>query len=90
MTHQRRLSLSEEQRQELIQHRDHDPRPFVRERAAALLKIADGHSAHAVARHGLLKARDPDTLYAWLDRFERDGLAGLTGFQQGGPHRRSL
>ncbi len=38
----RALDLTEEQRQELLQLRDHDPRPYVRERGAAILKIAEG------------------------------------------------
>ena len=58
----RLLSLSDAQRQELEHTRDHDHRPYLRERAAALLKIASGQSAHRVARHGLHKRRDPDTL----------------------------
>ena len=56
----RTLTLTEVQRQELLQLRDHDPRPYVRERGAALLKIADGQSPHRVACQGLLKPRDPD------------------------------
>jgi hypothetical protein len=63
----RTVRLSWTQRRELEQARNHDPRPYVRERCAAVLKIADGASAHAVAHQGLLKARDPDTLYAWLE-----------------------
>ena len=55
MPFQRTLDLTESQRQDLQHYRDHDPRPYVRERCAALLKIADGQSPHAVARHGLLK-----------------------------------
>jgi hypothetical protein len=39
----------------------------VRERCGALLKIAAGHSPHAVATQGLLKPRDPDTVYGWLE-----------------------
>lgn len=64
-------------REELEQTRDHDPRPSMRERAAALLKISAGNSANAVAQHGLLKEREPDTVYAWLDRYEAAGLLGL-------------
>jgi hypothetical protein len=86
----RTLDLTEKQRQELEQHRDHDPRPYVRERCAALLKIADGLSPHAVARHGLLKPRDPDTVYSWLDWYERYGFCSIARFQHGGAHRRSL
>jgi hypothetical protein len=58
------VTLTEVQRQELLQLRDHDPRPYVRERGAALLKIAEGQSPHRMARSGLLKRRDPDTVYA--------------------------
>lgn len=75
--HRRTLDLSAAQRAELVAVRDHDLRPYVRERAAALLKIADGQSAHHVARHGLYRPRDPDSLYSWLDRYQAEGLAGL-------------
>jgi transposase len=86
----RTISLTEEQRQELLQLRDHDPRPYVRERAAAILKIADGQSPHYVATTGLLKPRDPDTVYAWLDRYEAEGAAGLIAHPQGGSRGRYL
>ncbi len=74
---QRTLTLSAAQRQELEHARAHDRRPYLRERAAALLKIAQGQAAHHVARAGLHKPRDPDTLYAWLDRYQHAGLRGL-------------
>jgi len=90
MARRRTLELTEAQRQELLHYRDHDTRPYVRERCAALLKIADGQSPHAVARHGLLKSRDPDTVYSWLDWYERYSLWSVTHFQQGGAHRRGL
>lgn len=84
------LELVEAQRQRLEQARDHDPRPYVRERSAALLKIADGASPHWVARHGLLKPRDPDTIYALLHRYETMGFAGVLVRQPGGDRRRCL
>ena len=84
------ILLTEEQRQELLELRDHDPRPSVRERGAALLKIADGQSPHAVATRGLLKPRDPDTVYAWLDRYQSAGVAGLIAHPQGGSRGRHL
>ena len=86
----RSLDLSDLQRADLLHYRDHDPRPYVRERCAAILKVADGQSAHAVACHGLLKPRDPDTLYSWLNHYEEAGLDGLLGSQQGGSRRRGL
>lgn len=74
---QRTLELTPEQRRELEQARDHDVKAYMREKAAALIKIADGMSPHAVACHGLLKPRDPDSVYAWLRRYEEGGLAAL-------------
>lgn len=51
---------------------------YLRERAAAILKVADGLVAAEVARTGLLRPRDPDTVYRWLDRYATEGIAGLT------------
>ena len=90
MAKRRTLALRWEQRRELEEARDHDRRPYLRERCAALLKIADGQSAHAVARQGLLKKRDPDTVYAWLEHYHAEGLAGLVGHRHGGSHRSRL
>jgi hypothetical protein len=72
-----RLELNEDEQHALEQARDHDPRPYVRERAAGLLKIAQGYSAHAVARYGLLKPHHPDTVYRWYHRYREEGLQSL-------------
>jgi transposase len=72
-----RLSLAPAERQDLLALRDAAAKPYLRERAAALLKIADGQSAAAVARTGLLRPRQPDTVYRWLRRFRAEGVAGL-------------
>jgi len=90
MAQRRTVTLTDEQRQELLQHRDHDLRPYVLERCAAILKVADGKAPYWTARHGLLKERDPDTVYNWLTYYESEGLAGLLAHQPGGPRRRSL
>lgn len=74
----RTLLLSPAERTVLIRLRDTGPKAYLRERASALLKVADGHPAAQVARDGLLRERDPDTLYAWLDRYRDEGVAGLT------------
>lgn len=57
--------------------RDHHPIPYLRECAAALIKIAGGVSPRAVAHHGLLKSRKTDTVYAWLNAYQQYGLGGL-------------
>ena len=90
MYQRRTLALSDDERAELLYHRDHAPKPFVRERCAALLKIADGHAPYAVANDGLLRHRDPDTVYAWLDYYQGEGLPGLLAHQHGGNRRGHL
>lgn len=90
MARHRTLKLKTEQKQELSQLRDQTEHEYIRERCAALLKIAGGRSAHWVALHGLLKPRDPDTIYNWLDIYEAEGIAGLQGHRQGGDRRRCL
>jgi hypothetical protein len=77
MAQRRTLELSAAERAELNDHMNNDPRPYIRERCAALLKIANGASPHFVALHGLLKRRDPDSVYAWLNRYQQEGFAGL-------------
>ena len=69
--------ITQDQQDQLEQLRDTDKRPYMRERAAAMLKIAEGVSPRQVALNGLLKPRKPDTVYSWLHRYEKDGVAGL-------------
>jgi hypothetical protein len=71
------IALTEEQRRELERARDHHQKPYLRERTAAILKIADGDSGRQVALSGLLKRRKPDTVYGWFHRYQAEGLAGL-------------
>jgi hypothetical protein len=66
MAARRTLELKTKQQRELEEYRDHDPRPYMRERCGALLKLAGGQTPHAVARQGLLKPPDPNMLYGWL------------------------
>jgi hypothetical protein len=55
-----------------------------------LLKIAEGHSPYAVANAGLLRYRDPDTVYAWLAYYRDEGLPGILAHQHGGNRRGCL
>ena len=61
----RTIRLKTREQRELEYDRDHDARPYVRERCGAVLKVAAGQRSHAGARQGLLKLRDPDPLYGW-------------------------
>jgi transposase len=71
------VRLNAEQRSQLVDLRDHAPKAYLRERAAAILKIADGQSARSVALNGLLKPRDPETVCGWVDRYLQEGIEGL-------------
>jgi hypothetical protein len=64
-------------REELIRIRDHHPLPYMRERAAALLKIDAGESPRQVAAHGLFKRRWVGTVYDWIHRYQDGGAPGL-------------
>lgn len=71
------ITLTDGQRAELEDVRGHHPLPYMRERAAAILKIADGVSGREAARHRLLRPHWPDTIYEWVRRYQAEGVAGL-------------
>jgi len=72
-----KIELTESQRAELRDVCDHDGLPYMRERAAAILKIADGFSGREVALHRLNRPHWQDTIYEWVERYQAHGLAGL-------------
>jgi hypothetical protein len=71
------LVLSEEQVKELTWTRDHHAVAYLRVKAAALLKVAQGESVSQVACSGLLKPVDRHTIKDWIIRYQQDGLSGL-------------
>jgi hypothetical protein len=77
MPQRRILLLNDEQRAELHRAMVAHPKAYIRERSAALLKIAAGQSPHAVSQGGLYRIRDPNTVYDWLDRYIAEGFQGL-------------
>jgi hypothetical protein len=90
MATRRTIELTSKQRHELTKNRDHHPEAYVRERCGAILKIAEGQAAYAVARQGLLKPRDPDAVYHWLNHYEAEGVAGLIAHRQGGNYMKTV
>ncbi|CUS05751.1 conserved protein of unknown function [Candidatus Promineifilum breve] len=73
----RQVTLSAAQVAELQAVRDHAPVPYLRERAAAILKVVEGRSVRQVALHGLYRRRGERTVAAWLNRYLAEGVAGL-------------
>ena len=72
-----KITLTEAQQQELKRARDRHPKPYVRERAAAILKVAAGQSMRQVALNGLQKRHEPETIRGWIDSYFKRGLKGL-------------
>lgn len=64
MAKHHKLELRKSEIHALVELRDKGEPAYLRERATAILKIHEDFSPHEVARKGLLKKRDPDTVYA--------------------------
>jgi transposase len=77
MPKRRYFTLTDDQRIELVQVRDQHVKAHMREKAAILLKIADGMSPHAASQYGGLKPHHPDTIYKWMDWYESEGIQRL-------------
>lgn len=72
-----KLHLQAEQRAELEDARTHHEKAYVRERAAGILKVADGWAMCQVAAQGLLQPRAEETVKGWIARYQAEGLTGL-------------
>lgn len=72
-----KLELSDEQKAELEETRRRHPKAYMRERAAAILKVAAGESIRQVALNGLLQRREPETVKEWISRYLVERLPGL-------------
>ncbi len=71
-----KIELSQQQEQELLATRDSHAKPYMRERASAVLKVAAGESVRQVAEQGLLKRHEPETVSLWIRHYLAEGLAG--------------
>lgn len=72
-----KVELTAAQQVELRAMRDRDPKPYLREKAAAILKVAAGQSATAVGKDGLLKPHTAQTISQWASAYLTNGRAGL-------------
>lgn len=71
-----RITLTDAQRIELEQVRNSYPTAYFRERASAVLKVADGTLIQHLAEIGLLKRHEPETIRSWIDAYLKEGLSG--------------
>lgn len=72
-----RISLSESQEEELTDVLLHHPKPYMREKASAILKLNSGLTGLEIAFVGLLKKRRKNTVYNWVHRYLENGLDSL-------------
>ena|SRR5437868_4960226 len=70
------VELSQGQAAELERVRGSHVKAYMRERASAVLKVAQGQSVRQVADHGLLKRHEPETVSGWIKVYQTEGLAG--------------
>ena len=70
------VTLTEAQEQELEEVRHQHAKPYMRERAAAVLKVAAGQSVTEVAENGLLIRHEHETVHAWIKSYLKAGLQG--------------
>ncbi len=71
------IDLSVQDYTSLLKMRDHGAPAYLRERAAAVLKVAAGESCNHVAHHGLLRPHKARTVTTWCHRFLNEGIDGL-------------
>lgn len=71
------IKLNDKQKAELEVASRRHPKAYVRERAAAILKVNAGTSIRQVALYGLLRRREPETVKEWIVRYLAQGLPGL-------------
>ena len=71
-----RIELTDGQQKELETTRDEHPKPYMRERAAAVLKVAAGATLTEMGEHGLLKRHEPETVHGWIKAYLAEGLVG--------------
>ncbi len=79
-----RVHLTETQMGEMETLRDRGQPAYLRERAAAILKVAQGFSATRVARHLLLRPHNPTIVRDWVRGYQREGIIGLYQRPRGG------
>lgn len=71
------LRLGEVEQETLEEMSKHHAKAYMRERAAAVLKVANGLSIRQVAEIGCLKHREWETVAKWVKDYEQKGLRGL-------------
>lgn len=83
------LELRKDEQEALEKVLNTHSRPYMREKASALLQVNSGKRVEDVALYGLLKKRRISTIYSWIKKYKQSGLEGLQ-VQQGRGRRPSF
>lgn len=76
MRKQYHISLTDEQRTQLVKWTKNPPKHYLRKRAYAILEVASGKPISHVARDRRVRVHRT-TVSEWVQRFLEDGLEGL-------------
>lgn len=79
-------NLSNEEYQQLNDLLKKAPKHYLRERAAAILKLAESNPICDIADSGLLQKRARQTVSIWFHNFQEKGIEGL--YRQAGSGRK--
>jgi len=76
MSRRYRLELSDTDRSKLERWLKNPPKPYLRERARAILLVATGEEGQRVAKELRIRVHRT-TIGEWVKRFKAEGVAGL-------------
>jgi transposase len=69
--------LSDEEVLQLTETCNRSAKPYLRERASAILKLSKSQTTQQIASTGLLRTRARQTIAIWFHRFQSEGIKGL-------------
>jgi transposase len=70
------IELSAEERAKLESWVKNPPKPYIRQRARAILLVAGGEPLYKVADHSRIR-KDRKTVQRWVQRYQSEGINGL-------------
>jgi len=72
-----KIEITKEERKALERVLKSHNKAYMRERACAIIRFAEGQSVEQIALDGLLQKRRVNTVYEWIRRYIAQGIDGL-------------
>jgi len=70
------IKLNDDERAKIEGWVKNPPKPYLRQRARAILLVAEGEPLYKVADHSRIR-KDRKTIQRWVQRYQSEGLNGL-------------